>query len=73
MVLDLTLTTTIFGVPTVLLSPNTGCLCCPGNPVVYVDFFFYFFIVLRQRKLEMSLIKVKAMQRDCVSLSLSLS
>lgn len=52
--------------------PTLDCSCRPGNSVVHVDFFFYFLIVLRQRKLEMTHIKVKAMQRDAVSLSLSL-
>lgn len=73
MVLDLTLTTTIFGVPTVLLSPDAGLLMPPWQFCSSRGFFFYFLIVLRQRKLEMTHIKVKAMQRDAVSLSLSRS
>lgn len=70
MVLDLILTTTIFGVPTVLLSPDTGLLMSSWQPWSSCGFFFfYFLIVLRQRKLEITPIKVKAMQRDTVSLS----
>lgn len=61
--------------PPYLVSPQSyyplilDCSCHPGNPGVHVDFFFYFLIVLRQRKLEITPIKVKAMQRDAVSLS----
>lgn len=62
--------------PPYLVSPQSyyplilDCSCHPGNPGVHVDFFFNFLIVLRQRKLEITPIKVKAMQRDAVSLSL---
>lgn len=71
MVLYLILTTTIFGVPTVLLSPDTGLLMSSWQPWSSRGFFFFnFLIVLRQRKLEITPIKVKAMQRDAVSLSL---
>lgn len=70
MVLDLILTTTVFGVPTVLLSPGTGLLTLPGQPCSSrVLGFFHFLIVLRQGKLEITPIKFKVMQRDADSLS----
>lgn len=72
MFLDLTLTITIFGVPITLLFPDTGLLMPPWQPCSSCRFFFFFFyllVFLRQRKLEMTPIKVKAMQKDAVSLS----
>lgn len=42
MVLDLTLTTTIFGVPTVLLSPDTGLLMSSWQPWSSRGFFLLF-------------------------------
>lgn len=70
MFLDPTLTTTIFGVPITLLFPDTGLLMPPWQPCSSYGFFFFFYLLdfLRQRKLEMTPIKVKAMQKGAVSL-----
>lgn len=64
--------------PPYLVSPQScyplilDCSCCPGNPVIHVDF-FYFWIVLRQRKLEMTPVRRLPSRGYAEGCSLSLS